>query len=142
MQSQLSGHQFHIPSHVMGATPDELGVGKLSCITLQPPMHVTGMPKVSQQLALRPVHAGDMGPLYSPEQCVGGLVDCWKPVKRIAGHLQVGPQVSAFIERHFDGNPALEHTLLDAIGSDVVDPIAMLSVVDGLRLEVAEFLSH
>ena len=103
-------------------------------------MQVTGLPRVSQPVALRPTQAPALGPLYDPNLCIGGLVDCWTSVKRTIGHLEVGPQISLLMDRYFDDNPQVEQTLQEAIGADDVVPSAMLSVVDNLRLEIAEFL--
>ena len=102
--------------------------------------HVTGLPRVAQVMKLRPGDPVDMGPLYDANTCIGGLVDCWTSVQRVTGHATVGPQISAILDTWLDANPQAENTIFDAIGKDAVDPVAMESLVDTLRQDIANFL--
>ena len=73
-----------------------------------PGNYVTGMPRVTQPVPLRPRPEVDRGPLFDPKLCVGGLVDTWKSVKRVPGHIEQGQRVSAVMDRYFDANASIE----------------------------------
>ena len=81
-QSPLCGEPPHIGTPVARGDSVSLApkVGRVTSVAfgdtahrLDGTAHVTGLPKVSHHMRLRPSHVDDLGPMYNASTCVGGV---------------------------------------------------------------------
>ena len=85
-------------------------------------LHYTSLPRVSHSMALRLQPQVPLDPLFNPATCVGGLVDAWRSVQRVPGHVDNGIAMGAIIDKWLDQHRDVETHLFSAIGRDDFDP--------------------
>ena len=78
----------HVPNRTCGMVGTDTELGEFHCAV---DSHITGLPKVSQELPLRgSTQQPSLGPLYDQNTVLGGLVDTWRVVDKLPGHRMLG----------------------------------------------------